>query len=56
MEKTGIFWLFDTRVPGIADRLRRQRAAWGESAEIETLDEHHLVLIVRPGAARKLPT
>lgn len=43
--------VFDVRVPGIAERLHRERAAWAEYADIEALDQNHYVLIVRPGVA-----
>ena len=46
--------LFDLRLPGTTERLHRERAAWREHSDIETLDENHFVLIVRPGGARRL--
>jgi hypothetical protein len=46
--------LFDLRLPGIADRLDRERAAWQAQSDIEALDENHVVLIVRSGGARRL--
>ena len=46
--------LFDLRLPGTAERLHRERAAWQEHSEVETLDQDHFVLIVRPGGARRL--
>ncbi len=41
----------DLRIPGSAERLHRERAAWAEHGDIEALDENHYVLIVRTGAA-----
>lgn len=52
--KTEVIVLFDLRIPGVAERLHRERAAWQEHSFIEALDEHHFVLIVRPGGARRL--
>jgi len=46
--------VFDLRVPGSVVRLHSERAAWQEHADIEMLDFNHAVLIVRPGAARRL--
>ena len=45
--------IFDLRIPGAAERLHSERAAWQECADIEMLDFDHAVLIVRPGAARR---
>jgi hypothetical protein len=47
--------LFDLRLPGTADRLERECAAWQAQSDIEALDENHFVLLVRPGGARSLP-
>lgn len=46
--------LFDVRIPGVVVRLRGERAAWQEYADIEALDQDHFVLIIRPGGARRL--
>ena len=43
--------LFDLRLPGIAERLRREQAAWQEQSDMEALDENHFALTVRPGGA-----
>ena len=43
--------VYDLRIPGSAERLHRERAAWAEHGDIEALDENHCVLIGRPGAA-----
>jgi hypothetical protein len=43
--------LFDLRIPGIAGRLHRERAAWQEQSDFEGVDGDHFILIVRPGAA-----
>jgi hypothetical protein len=43
--------IFDTRVPGVAERLHRERAAWQRQSDIEALDCNHYVLIIRPGGA-----
>jgi len=47
--------LFDLRLPGTADRLERECAAWQAQSFIEALDENHFVLLVWPGGARRLP-
>jgi hypothetical protein len=49
--KTGILVLFDLRIPGVAERFERERAAWGKANDLEMLDKDHPVLLVRPGAA-----
>ncbi len=46
--------IFNVRLPGIAGRLHRERAAWQECGDIEALDSNHYVLIVRPGLATRL--
>lgn len=46
--------VYDLRLQGSAERLRRERDAWGEYAETEGLGEDHVALIVRPGGARSL--
>jgi len=46
--------LFDLRIPGVAERLHRERAAWQEQSEIEVLDKDHFILIVYPGGAERL--
>ena len=46
--------LFNLRLPGTADRLDRERAAWQAQCDTETLDENHVVLLARPGGARRL--
>jgi hypothetical protein len=43
--------LFDLRLPGTAERLHCERAAWQEQSDIESLDKDHFVLIVRTGGA-----
>ena len=48
-----ILVIFDIRIPGVADRLHRERAAWQEQSDIEALDKDHFMLIVRPGGARR---
>jgi hypothetical protein len=46
--------IFDVRIPGVAERLHRERAAWQEAADIEALDADHFALVVRAGGARRL--
>jgi hypothetical protein len=46
--------LFDLRIPGVAERLRRERAAWQEQSEIEVHDKNHLILIMYAGIVRRL--
>ena len=52
--RTEILTLFDLRIPGVVERLHRERAAWQERSDIEALDQNHFVLIVQPGGARRL--
>lgn len=44
--------VFDLRVPGTAERLRRELSAWKGSATVEVIDGDRRALIVRPGLAR----
>ena len=46
--------IYDTRIPGAAEQLHRERAAWQEYSNIEAIDQDHFVLIVRPGGAQRL--
>jgi hypothetical protein len=46
--------LFDLRLPGVADRLLRERAAWQGQSDIQALDGNHFALIVKAGGARRL--
>jgi hypothetical protein len=46
--------LFDFRIPRAGCKMRRHKFAWKSYATIERLDEHHAVLIVRPGGAREI--
>lgn len=46
--------IFDLRLPGIAERLHRERAAWQGQSEIEVIDQDHTVLVIRPGGAQRL--
>jgi hypothetical protein len=46
--------LFDLSIPGAAERLHRERAAWQEQSDIEAIDKNHFVLIVYAGGARRL--
>lgn len=46
--------IYDVRMPGAADRFHEERAACQEYSDVEALDEHHYVLVVRPGGAREL--
>ena len=52
--KTETLVLFDLRIPGIAERLHRERAVWQGRSEIEAIDNNHFMLIVRPGVIRRL--
>jgi hypothetical protein len=40
--------------PALRKSLHRERWAWQENADIESVDEDHFVLIIRPGAAGRL--
>ena len=46
--------LFDLREPGAAEMLHQQRAFWQGDSDIVALDEDNFVLVVWPGAARRL--
>jgi hypothetical protein len=46
--------VFDLRIPGAAESFQRERWAWAEAGDVEILDEHHPVLVVQPGSARRL--
>ena len=46
--------IYEIRIPGAAERLHSERAAWGESGDIEALDRDHFVPIVQTGGARRL--
>jgi hypothetical protein len=46
--------LFDVSIPGVVVRLRRERAAWQEQADIEALDQDEVFLIIRPSGAWRL--
>jgi hypothetical protein len=43
--------VFDLREPDGPSELHNQRAIWAEYSDIEALDEHHFVLLIRPGGA-----
>jgi hypothetical protein len=48
-------WIaFDCRGPGAKNRLHRERQAWGAAATVESLGYGHVVLVIRPGGARRL--
>jgi hypothetical protein len=53
-ELQSMWVLFDLRIPGVAERLRRERAAWQEQSEIEVHDKNHLILIMYAGIVRRL--
>ncbi len=48
--------IFDTRHPGVAGLLHRERAARQKHRDIETLDQNHYMLITSPGEARRFVT
>lgn len=50
----GTLVIYDVRIPGAAERFHSERAAWGEFGDIEALDEHHYILMVRPGGAGEM--
>lgn len=52
--ETEVWILFDVRIPGVSERLHRERAGWQEFADLCALDRDHFVLTIRPGAARRL--
>ena len=45
--------LFDCHVPGTRNRLHRERQVWRSHATIENLGSGCVVLVVRPGGARR---
>jgi hypothetical protein len=49
--RTEIRVLFDLRIPGVAERLRREQSGWCGLADIEELEVEHAVLVIRPGGA-----
>ena len=53
-KRQSMWILFDLRIPGVAERLHRERAAWQEHSEIEILDKDHFVLIINAGGVRRL--
>ncbi len=44
--------VYDVRSGEALARFWSERDAWAEYAGVEALDEHHYVMIVRPGLAR----
>jgi len=46
--------IYDTRIPGAAERLHCERAAWQGQSDIEAIDKDHFILIVYAGGARRL--
>ena len=53
-ERQSMWILFDLRIPRVAERLHRERAAWQEQSEIEVLDKNHFVLVVYAGGVWRL--
>jgi hypothetical protein len=45
--------LLDDRIPGIAERLHRERAAWRADADVEMLGLDHAVLPFKPGGVQR---
>jgi hypothetical protein len=43
--------VFDLRGPNGAERLLREHAGWGDSANIEPLTTGHAALVIWPGGA-----
>ena len=51
----GVIWvLFDLRDESTVQSLHLQRAALAELGDLEAIDQHHIVLIARPGDAQRL--
>ncbi len=46
--------LFDLRIPGVAERLHREQAAWQEQSVIKVLGKNHFVLIIHAGGVWRL--
>lgn len=46
--------IFDMRLPGVSDRLHRERAVWREDVDLETVDQAHYTLILRADEAQRL--
>ena len=49
--KSETLLIFDVRIPGAAARLHTERATWPECSDIDALDQHRYILVVRPGGA-----
>lgn len=50
-----ILCLYDLRDPEASNRAIEERRAWGEDfTDTHRLDEAHIVVVFRPGAARRL--
>ena len=56
VHETEVRVLLDVRIPDAAKRLRRERWIWKENADIESVEEDHFVLIIRPGVDGRLAT
>jgi hypothetical protein len=54
VHETEVWVLFEVRIPYAAKRLHPERWVWQENADIESVEEDHFVLIIRPGAAGRL--
>jgi hypothetical protein len=52
--KAGIWILFDLREERAVRSLHRLGGALAELGDFEAVDQDHMVLIVRPGGARRL--
>jgi hypothetical protein len=52
--RTAIWVLFDLRDESAVRSLHLQRAALAEYGDLEAIDQDHMVLIARPGGARRL--
>jgi hypothetical protein len=46
--------LYRVSDPDTANRLRRERAGWLDSAEVERVSDDRTMLIMRPGGATRL--
>jgi hypothetical protein len=45
--ETEVSIFFDLRIPGSVERMHHERTEWQEQCDIEALDMHHFVLIIR---------
>jgi hypothetical protein len=45
--ETEVRILFDLRIPGSVERMHHGRTVWQEQSDVEALDMHHFIVIIR---------